>query len=209
MKKLSEKTPLKVYILLCAVVLCIGIAFVTYSAIQSRREAEEREALYATLKLAIGEDCNIVDQHDETRLINGQDQHFMVYETDKGTAIQSTDLHGFKGPLSVLVGFNDNGDILGYTILESHETPEYGAAADKWFQTTEKGGKGGKACIIGLTPQSTNLKVTEDGGDVDAITGSTITSRAFLRAVQQAYYTYMGKGADASTGATMQEHQEE
>ena len=60
-------------------------------------------------------------------------------------------------------------------------------------------------CIIGLNPQSTNLKVSEDGGDVDAITGSTITSRAFLRAVQQAYYTYMGKGADASTGATMQE----
>lgn len=176
MKKLSEKAPLKVYILLCAVVLCIGIAFVTYSAIQSRREAEEREALYATLKLAIGEDCNIVDQHDETRLINGQDQQFIVYETDKGTAVQSTDPRGFKGPISVLVGFNDNGDILGYTILSSQESPDYGAAADKWFQTTENGGKGGKACIVGLNPQSTNLKVSIDDGDIDGITGSTITS---------------------------------
>lgn len=209
MKKLSKKSPKVTKIILYVAVICLivnTIAYITYSVIQSRREAEEREALYATLKQAIGEDCNIVDQHDETRLINGRDQHFMVYETDKGTAIQSTDPNGFKGPLSILVGFSDNGDILGYTILESHETPEYGAAADKWFQTTENGGKGGKACIIGLNPQSTNLKVSEDGGDVDAITGSTITSRAFLRAIQQAYYTYMGKGADASTGASKQEY---
>lgn len=194
-----------IYILCFVTVLVIGITVVTYNVIKASREAAAQEALLATIKQAVGGDCKIENQYDVTRTINGQDQYFIVYETDKGTAVQSTDPHGFKGPISVLVGFNDNGDILGYTILSSKETPEYGAVADRWFQSVRNGGKGGKACIIGLNPQSTNLKVSNDDGDVDGITGSTITSRAFLRAIQQAYYTYMGKGTDSSTGATTQE----
>ena len=106
-----------------------------------------------------------------------------------GKAVVTTE-NGFGGPLKVLVGFNPEGDILGYTLLEHAETPGLGAKADSWFQTTENGGKGGKACIIGLNPKDKNFTVSKDGGDIDAITASTITSRAFLRAVQQAYSTF-------------------
>ena len=49
------------------------------------------------------------------------------------------------------------------------------------------------------------MTVSKDGGEVDAITASTITSRAFLRAVQQAYAT-LAESADSTTGATKQEN---
>lgn len=113
-----------------------------------------------------------------------------------GTAVQSTDPNGFGGNLKVLVGFNADGDILGYTVLEHAETPGLGAKAGEWFQ------KGQPGCIIGKNPGKSNFTVSKDGGDIDAITASTITSRAFLRAVQQAYNTFKNN-TDGNTSATM------
>ncbi len=48
------------------------------------------------------------------------------------------------------------------------------------------------------------LTVSKDGGQVDAITASTITSRAFLLAVNNAYNAYKSTPADAQTGASQQ-----
>ena len=105
----------------------------------------------------------------------------------------------FGGTLKVLVGFDLDGKILGYTLLEHAETPGLGAKADKWFQ------KGQKGDIIGKDPQEP-LTVSKDGGQVDAITASTITSRAFLLAVNNAYKAYKATpAADAETGATKQQ----
>jgi len=95
----------------------------------------------------------------------------------------------------VLVGFDAEGNILGYTLLEHQETPGLGAKADQWFQ------KGQKGDIIGKNPAQ-GLTVSKDGGTVDAITASTITSRAFLLAVTNAYNAYKGNASDAKTGAT-------
>lgn len=206
MEKLKSNLPNMTGVLTTVAVLCGGLLAFVNHVTQAPRDAAAQEALTAGLEQVIGGSCKIENQYDVTRTINGKDQNFVVYETDKGTAVQSTDPNGFGGSLSVLVGFNDNGDILGYTILETAETPGLGAKADTWFQKEDNGGKGGKACIVGLNPQSANLTVSNDGGDVDAITASTITSRAFLRAIQQAYNTYMDKGTDASTGATKQEY---
>ncbi len=97
------------------------------------------------------------------------------------------------------MGFNNDGDILGYTILQTAETPGLGAKAQEWFQ------KDGKGSIIGMNP-SEALTVSKDGGKVNAITASTITSRAFLVAVNNAYKAYMqkqkGGNADGETAAT-------
>ena len=92
-----------------------------------------------------------------------------------GAAIEAGNDNGFGGHLQVMVGFDKEGNVYGYSILESHETPGLGAKAGEWFQ------KDGKGSIIGRNP-STALTVKKDGGDVDAISGSTITSRAFLTA---------------------------
>ena len=118
---------------------------------------------------------------------------YTLYKTDKGTAVKAV-TNGFGGPLEVLVGFNEVGDILGYTV----ETPGLGVKADTWFQ------KGGKGDIIGRNPGEKELAVSKDGGDIDAITASTITSRAFLNAVNAAYQALKGNTSDAASGASVQ-----
>lgn len=133
--------------------------------------------------------------------IKGKEAVFVIHKTvdsnkqDLGVAVEST-TGGFGGDLKVLVGFDKDGNILGYTILQHAETPGLGAKADKWFQ------KNGKGSIIGKNPNKDNLTVKKDGGDIDAITASTITSRAFLLAVTQAYNAYKSGHVDANTSAT-------
>lgn len=120
---------------------------------------------------------------------------FVIYQTDKGTAVKAVE-NGFGGPLEVLVGFDEAGNILGYTVLSTVETPGLGVKADTWFQ------KGQKGDIIGKNPGEKELSVSKDGGEIDAITASTITSRAFLNAVNHAYKAYKGQSTDANSGAT-------
>ena len=123
---------------------------------------------------------------------------FVVYDiNDKagaklGKAVVTSE-NGFSGAIKVLVGFNTEGDILGYTVLEHAETPGLGAKANEWFQDK----------IVGMNPGKSNFTVSKDGGDVDAITASTITSRAFLKAIQNAYNQIMAE-TDATSGATQQ-----
>ena len=127
---------------------------------------------------------------------------FTLYKTNHGTAVKAV-ANGFGGPLEVLVGFDEEGNILGYTILSTVETPGLGVKADTWFQ------KGGKGDIIGRNPGEKELSVTKDGGEIDAITASTITSRAFLGAVNAAYHAFKGNWEDATSGASVQAGQEE
>ena len=136
----------------------------------------------------------------------GKELTYIIYQIqdaqkkDLGAAVQST-TGGFGGHLKVLVGFDPDGKILGYTLLEHAETPGLGAKADKWFQ------KGQKGDIIGKDPKEP-LTVSKDGGQVDAITASTITSRAFLLAINNAYTAYKATPADAATGATEQDKED-
>jgi Na+-translocating ferredoxin:NAD+ oxidoreductase subunit G len=109
---------------------------------------------------------------------------FVVYPATKdgqlvGAAIETYSNEGYGGKIRIMVGMDDKGTISNYTILETNETPGLGAKADEWFRT--------KGDIRGKSPATTNFKVKKDGGDIEAITASTITSRAFLSAVQCAY----------------------
>ena len=109
---------------------------------------------------------------------------FVVYPATKdgqlvGAAIETYSNEGYGGKIRIMVGMDDKGTISNYTILETNETPALGAKADEWFRT--------KGDIRGKSPATTNFKVKKDGGDIEAITASTITSRAFLSAVQCAY----------------------
>ena len=124
------------------------------------------------------------EKEAEQEVLNGQE----------GSAIKITDPKGFGGALTVMVGLAQDGTILGYKVLESSETPGLGAKAQDWFQ------KGLKGDIIGK--QAGKLEVSKDGGEVDAITASTITSRAFLRCINAAYKTLSEN--DAQSGATPQ-----
>lgn len=127
---------------------------------------------------------------------------YKIYKATKGgefigAAVESA-ANGFGGKLSVLVGFDKEGNIIDYSLLSHAETPGLGSKAADWFK------KGAKGDITGMNPGQKALTVTKDGGQVDAITASTITSRAFLQAVNNAYAAYSGQDVDGASGATQQ-----
>ena len=192
MEKLKSNLPNMVGILTTGAVLCGGILAYVNDLTDAPRKEAAQNALNAGIEQVMGGKCKVEKPDTIKRTVDGKELTYIAYKTDKGTAIQSTDPNGFGGNLTVLVGFNNAGDILGYTILETAETPGLGAKADKWFQSVENGGNSEKSSIIGKNPAKNQLRVTKDndGGEIDAITASTITSRAFLRAVQEAYNTY-------------------
>ncbi len=111
-----------------------------------------------------------------------------------GTPIM-TETDGFGGKMKVMFGFAPDGTILGYKVLEHSETPGLGDKAVWWFQNQDKPGQN----IVGRVANGT-FSVSKDGGDVDAITAATISSRAFLKAANEAYNEF--RSMDAATGAT-------
>ena len=104
-----------------------------------------------------------------------------------GTAVEATSKGNKNTPFgdtfNLMVGFDTEGNIVQYVVLSQKETPGLGAKMDNWFKNEEKP----KQNILGKNPAKDNLTVSKDGGDVDAITASTITSRAFLETVERAY----------------------
>lgn len=131
--------------------------------------------------------------------VNGVE--YAVYPATKsgefiGAAVEASAM-GFGGDLRVLVGFDAQGNIIDYSLLSHAETPGLGSKASDWFK------KGNKGDITGKNPGNAPLTVSKDGGEIDAITASTITSRAFLNAVNTAYAAYAGQNTvDGATGAT-------
>lgn len=198
-------------LVLVGVAVVIGAVLAWVNNITEKPIAEKaQQTLAAGIKEVMNSTDIKVEDPDTVKMeIQGKESIFTihnVYTTDGaylGSAVESTTM-GFGGDLKVLVGFNAEGTILGYTVLQASETPGLGAKADKWFQ------KDGKGNIIGKSLANGDLKVNKDGGDVDAITASTITSRAFLKAVNQAYSAYQdnhaasAKGADGASGASVQ-----
>lgn len=112
-----------------------------------------------------------------------------------GAAVESNTKKGFSGEIKVIVGFDVEGKLLNYSVLQHAETPGLGAKMQEWFHTDKN-----KQSVLGRDLANGELKVSKDGGDVDAITAATITSRAFLNAINRAYSAY--SGADGVTGAT-------
>ena len=103
-------------------------------------------------------------------------------EARAGTAVIGSSEKGFSGLIKIMVGFKPDGTINNIAVLEQKETPGLGTKMkDEKFirQFREK------------DPASFNLKVKKDQGDVDALTGATITTRAFGEATQMAYDVFM------------------
>jgi electron transport complex protein RnfG len=95
-----------------------------------------------------------------------------------GVAIVGSSEKGFSGLIKIMVGFDPTGEINNIVVLEQKETPGLGTKIkDVKFIEQYKN----------KDPSSFNLEVTKDGGEVDALTGATISSRAFSEAVQMAY----------------------
>ena len=196
MKKLESSLTNMVLVLTLVAVIMGGIlAYVNHLTEGPIAEQKEKALADGIKAVMVCDDLkvaktDVVKQNDA----KGKEMTFTVYQiqdaqgNDLGAAVESTTM-GFGGDLKVLVGFDTKGTILGYTLLEHAETPGLGAKADQWFQDNMKGD------IVGENPAEP-LTVSKDGGKVDAITASTITSRAFLLAINNAYKAYKATPAE-------------
>jgi electron transport complex protein RnfG len=114
-----------------------------------------------------------------------------------GIAVESNTMQGFNGEIRIIAGFDMEGTLVNYSVLQHSETPGLGSKMQEWFRTDKNNQR-----VIGRSLAKGDLSVSKDGGDVDAITASTITSRAFLDAINRAYSAYQGTVTDRNTGTT-------
>lgn len=170
-----------------------GVKELTDKPIAEARERALTEALEAVLPA--------FDNIDRSTTPDG----FTVYTATSGgrrtgVAVETFSGKGFGGTIRLLAGFDDAGTLRGYRVLEHAETPGLGANMGRWFMA-----EGTTHNVVGTTGP---LAVRADGGDIDAITGATITSRAFMEAVNTARAaTGFGEApADAHSGASEQKH---
>ena len=102
-----------------------------------------------------------------------------------GAAVESTSNNGYIGQLDIMVGFDKLGNIVNYVVIDQHETPGLGAKMEDWFKSGHS-----NQDIRGKNAGMVNLTIRKDGGEIDGITGATISSRAFLFAIRNAYFAF-------------------
>ena len=104
-----------------------------------------------------------------------------------GTAIETFTDKGFSGRIKLMVGFLPDGSINKIEVLGHTETPGLGDKMEVGKSTFPEQ-------FLGKNPADYKLTVSKDGGDVDAITAATISSRAYCDAVQTAYDVFIKNG---------------
>ncbi len=102
-----------------------------------------------------------------------------------GTAVQTFSDNGFGGRIMLMVGFDDAAKIRNISVLNQTETPGLG---NKMVEPSFKDQLNGK------DPSVFKMKVRKDGGEVDAISAATISSRAFCDAADRAYRALLKGG---------------
>jgi Na+-translocating ferredoxin:NAD+ oxidoreductase subunit G len=96
----------------------------------------------------------------------------------QGYAMIGSSNKGFSGLIQTMIGYKPDGSVINIVVLEQKETPGLGTKMkdEKFIKQ-----------FIGKNPETFNLKVKKDGGQVDALTGATITTRAFSETVQSSF----------------------
>ena len=198
-KRESTFTNMVVTLLLVTGIAAAGLGFV-YDLTKGPIEVAKLKAQNEAIKLVLPEFDTLGASFKSVAEEGGDSlEFFPAYKNGEliGTAIKTYTNKGFSGFISVMTGIDNSGNFSGYSILEHQETPGLGSKMGVWFNNPDKP----KQYVIGKNPDTTNFKVSKDGGEIDAITASTISSRAFLDALTRAYSTYE-KNLEANSGAT-------
>jgi electron transport complex, RnfABCDGE type, G subunit len=127
----------------------------------------------------------------DTIRVEGKENPYIVFPATKdgklvGAAIQTYSKKGYAGLIEVMVGMDTTGAISNYEMITTGETAGLGSKLGFWFKTNR-----GKQSVLGKSPKTSNFKVSKDGGDFDAITASTISSRAFMESMRDAYTAFV------------------
>lgn len=152
-----------------------GVNAITAPRIAAATEAKTQEAISAVLP---GGGQPVDAFTDETGLVS------RVYASNTGYAVE-VNPSGFGDTITMMVGIDKDGNVLGISIISHAETASLGAAA------TTSAGENFRGQFTGA---SGSVSVTKDGGEIDAITGATITSRAVCDGVNAALDCVAGLG---------------
>ncbi len=150
------------------VAVCLaGVNMITAPAIDALNAQKTQEAIELVLPGG-GEAVTF----PETALVS------TVYASETGYAVEVTP-GGFDNTITMMVGVDKAGNVLGISIISHTETAGLGAVA-------AAGTPAGEAFRGQFVGASGSVAVTKDGGTVDALTGATITSRAICVGVNAA-----------------------
>lgn len=170
------------FIALAAAFILSYVEQTTKEPIKKSKDARELEAI-----------ASVVREFDnnpfaEKLLINvpGRKGKLELYPARLGGTINSFAIktysdNGFAGRIEMIVGFFMDGSINNFVVTQSQETPGLGSKInDEKF----------KAQFRGFNPNKQIFKVRQDGGEIDAVTAATISSRAAINAIQNAVDAY-------------------
>lgn len=148
----------------------------TAEAIATSQQKAQEEAIASVLPSfeKLGDSYKMLPKGDKDSL-----EVFPAFDANNkkvGNAVKTYTNNGFSGLIEIMVGFDDENKISGFQVLKHQETPGLGSKMQEWFTPKMKG----------IDPSKTNMTVSKDGGDIDAITAATISSRAFLDAIRRA-----------------------
>lgn len=155
---------------------------VTQAPIEASKRKETLDALKRVLPPCDNEPDRTVFKITES----GRDWSFYVARSGKdyvGTAFITASSKGYSGLLEVLVGVKADGAIGDIEILTQHETPGLGTKISDPANPF-------RLQFPGRSVASTKWKLKKDGGDLDGITGATISSRAVAEAMAQGLEVY-------------------
>ena len=153
-------------------IVCSGLLAGVYALTKEPIDAAAKAKNEAAIKEVLPEEAVRVEEERIVELDGASYVYNLAYDevgNVVGCAINVAPV-GFGGPIAIKVGFDVNGVIYNTKVLSQAETPGLGAkCVDPSFSDQFKG----------FDASQKKLAVKKDGGDVDAITASTITSRAY------------------------------
>lgn len=192
MKKLSSTLPNMLLSLMGVCIVVSGIlAYLNYITKEPIAKAQVNAKIKAISAVTPAFDNNPFDERFKV-LVPGEIDSLTVYPARKGEelvgyAIETYTKSGFNGLISIMMGIDISGKLVDFSVLEIAETPGLGSKIPEWFRS-EGNTSGHIKDVRGLDlPSEAPLKVYKDGGKVDAITAATISSRAFLDAINRGY----------------------
>lgn len=167
--------------LVCLV--CAAVLGVVFTVTEQPIKDAQQKALVESLGKVLVKDGGVIDSEASTITvtIDGKAAEYEYYKQVSDSAVVAyavkSTTTGFGGKLVVMVGVLPDGTVWNTSVLEHSETPGLGAKCetDETFMANFQN-----------NPAVKVLKVQKDGGDVVAITASTITSRAYTLAVKNA-----------------------
>ena len=171
---------------LCLLVICLvcsGLLAGVYALTKEPIDAAAKAKNEAAIKDVLPDAAKAIEEERTVEFEGASYTYNLAYDEQGNTvgcAINVAPV-GFGGPIAIKVGFDVNGVIWNTKVLSQAETPGLGAkCVEPAFSDQFKG----------FNPAEKNLAVKKDGGDVDAITASTITSRAYADGLALAVKVY-------------------